>query len=177
MNSSWCLDDFPNIVNNPLIHISDLSVSSLLRSSNLFMDQNAFYSGAPSIVRLGFLPLQANNTHVILNIMDYMISFYNEAVQAEFDSWPVGLRARFRALTIRMVTYGPNLGMPHTRAMGDGLFEIRAKADVGIGRGFYCTLVGRRIVILHGFIKKTDKTPQRELDVARDRLKEVLQHG
>jgi phage-related protein len=61
--------------------------------------------------------------------------------------------------------------------MGDGLFEIRARADVGIGRAFYCTLVGRRIVILHGFIKKTDKTPQRELDVARDRLKEVLQHG
>lgn len=71
----------------------------------------------------------------------------------------------------------PNLGMPHTRAMGDGLFEIRAKADVGTGRAFYCTLVGRRIVILHGFIEKTDKTPQRELDVARDRLKEVLQHG
>jgi phage-related protein len=61
--------------------------------------------------------------------------------------------------------------------MGDGLFEIRAKADVGIGCAFYCTLVGTRIVILHGFIKKTDKTPQRELDVARDRLKEVLQHG
>jgi tetratricopeptide (TPR) repeat protein len=47
LNSSWHLDDFPNIVNNPLIHISDLSVSSLLRSSNLFMDQNAFYSGIP----------------------------------------------------------------------------------------------------------------------------------
>ncbi len=109
--------------------------------------------------------------------MDYMISFFNEAVQAEFDGWPVGLRARFRALTIRMETYGPNLGMPHTRTMGDGLFEIRAKAEEGIGRAFYCTLVGRRIVILHGFIKKTDKTPQRELVIARNRLREVLLHG
>jgi phage-related protein len=109
--------------------------------------------------------------------MDYTLSFYSEVVQAEFDGWPVGLRARFRALTIRMEKYGPNLGMPHTRAMGDGLFEIRAKAEEGIGRAFYCTLVGHRIVILHGFKKKTDKTPQRELVIARNRLKEVLQHG
>jgi len=75
-----------------------------------------------------------------------------------------------------MEIYGPNPGMPHTRAMGDGLFEIRAKAEEGIGRAFYCTLVGRRIVILHGFIKKTDKTPQRELVIARKQLREVLLH-
>lgn len=109
--------------------------------------------------------------------MDYQISFFNADVQAEFESWPVGLRARFRALTIRIESYGPNLGMPHTRALGDGLFEVRAKAEEGVGRAFYCTLVGRRIVILHGFIKKTDKTPQRELDIARNRLKEVLKDG
>ncbi|MCJ7600019.1 MAG: type II toxin-antitoxin system RelE/ParE family toxin [Desulfobulbaceae bacterium] len=76
-----------------------------------------------------------------------------------------------------MEMYGPNLGMPHTRAMGDGLYEIRAKAEEGIGRAFYCTLVEKRIVILHGFIKKTDKTPVRELKTARNRMKEVLQHG
>jgi len=57
--------------------------------------------------------------------------------------------------------------------MGDGLFELRLKAAEGIARVFYCTLVGRRIVILHQFVKKTDKTPQRELEVARRRLKEV----
>ena len=63
--------------------------------------------------------------------------------------------------------------MPHTRSMGDGLFEVRAKASEGIGRAFYCTLVGRRIVVLHGFIKKTDKTPAKEINIARDRLKEL----
>ena len=63
--------------------------------------------------------------------------------------------------------------MPHTRAMGEGLFEIRAKAGGGIGRAFYCTLVGKRIVVLHGFIKKTDKTPAREIKIARERLKEL----
>jgi phage-related protein len=108
--------------------------------------------------------------------VDYHLSYFNASVEAEFDAWPVGLRARYRALTIRMETFGPNLGMPHTRALGDGLFEIRAKADEGIGRAFFCTLIGRKIVILHGFIKKKDKTPKRELDIARSRQKEVLKH-
>ncbi|MBX9902915.1 MAG: type II toxin-antitoxin system RelE/ParE family toxin [Burkholderiales bacterium] len=53
---------------------------------------------------------------------------------------------------------------------------MRLKAAEGIARVFYCTLVGRRIVILHQFIKKTDKTPVRELDTARRRMKEI-KHG
>ena len=75
-----------------------------------------------------------------------------------------------------MEEYGPNLGMPHTRALGNGLFEIRAKAVEGIGRAFFCIMVGRKIVILHSFIKKTDKTPKRELDIALTRQKEVISH-
>ena len=108
--------------------------------------------------------------------MVFRLSYYNENVEAELDSWPVGLRARFRALSLRMEEYGPNLGMPHTRALGNGLFEIRAKAEEGIGRAFFCTMVGRKIVILHSFIKKTDKTPKRELDIALTRQKEVISH-
>ena len=65
------------------------------------------------------------------------------------------------------------LANPYTRAMGDGLFEIRAKGQEGIGRALFCTVVGKRIVILHGFIKKTEQTPQRALDTARRRMKEV----
>ena len=71
-----------------------------------------------------------------------------------------------------MVQYGPDLGMPHTRAMGVGLFELRLKSQEGIGRVFYCTLVRRQIVMLHQFVKKTDKTPPKELAVARKRMKE-----
>ena len=108
--------------------------------------------------------------------MVYRLSYYNETVECEFNAWPVGLRARFRALTARMEAHGPNLGMPHTRALGGGLFEIRAKADEGIGRGFFCTMVGQQIVILHGFIKKTDKIPKREINIALARQKEVFSH-
>jgi phage-related protein len=57
--------------------------------------------------------------------------------------------------------------------MGQGLFELRCKGPEGIGRAFYCTLVGREIVILHSVIKKTQVTPEKELAIARKRLKEV----
>ena len=89
------------------------------------------------------------------------------------QGWPDGLRARYFALAVRMAEHGPDLGMPHTRALGGGLFEIRAKSREGIGRAFYCALVGRRIVILHEFIKKSQKTPKRELRIARNRMKEI----
>jgi phage-related protein len=72
-----------------------------------------------------------------------------------------------------MEEYGPDLGMPHTRSMGGGLFELRIKAAEGIARVFYCTVVDRRIVILHQFVKKSEKTPPKELEVARRRMKEV----
>lgn len=71
-----------------------------------------------------------------------------------------------------MEVYGPDLGMPHTRAMGGGLFELRIKAPEGIARVFYCTVVERRIVFLHQFVKKTDKTPAKEMRIARQRMKE-----
>jgi phage-related protein len=73
-----------------------------------------------------------------------------------------------------MEIYGPDLGLPHTKAMGGGLFELRIKAAEGIPRVFYCTIVGRRIVILHQFVKKTDKTPAKELQIARRRMKEII---
>jgi len=57
--------------------------------------------------------------------------------------------------------------------MGEGLFELRLKAAEGIARIFYCTMIGRRIGMLHQFIKKTDKTPPKELAIARRRLKEI----
>lgn len=108
--------------------------------------------------------------------MRYSLEYFSESVRAEIDMWPVGLRTRYRALTLRMETHGPMLGMPHTRAMGDGLFEIRIKSIEGIGRAFFCTRVGRRIVILHGFIKKSEKTPKGALGLARKRMMEVSHH-
>ena len=72
-----------------------------------------------------------------------------------------------------MVALGPNLGEPHTKAFGEGLYELRLKGAEGIARVFFCTLVGKRVVMLHSFIKKTEKTPPRERGIAELRMKEV----
>lgn len=61
--------------------------------------------------------------------------------------------------------------------MSDGLFEMRIRDETDIARVFYCTITRTEIVILHSFIKKTQKTPDRELKLARKRLKEVKNHG
>ncbi|GHU37617.1 bacteriophage protein [Betaproteobacteria bacterium] len=105
--------------------------------------------------------------------MDYTIHYYSEAVQAEVLALPKTLLARYFSLTGRMVSNGPKLGEPHSKAFGDGLFELRLKGAEGIARVFYCTLIGRRIVMLHSFVKKSDKTPPADRRIAEDRLKEI----
>lgn len=103
----------------------------------------------------------------------YVIEYFSAEVQETIDQWPVGLRARYFYLIETMKEQGSNLGFPHTEALRDGLFEIRVRSKEGIGRAFYCTLIGRRIVILHSIIKKTQKTPQKDLNLALARMKEV----
>ncbi|AOR71503.1 hypothetical protein BBJ41_29005 [Burkholderia stabilis] len=105
--------------------------------------------------------------------VEYEIRFFSERVEADIFALPKTLTARFFALSDRMERYGPNLGEPHTRSMGDGLYEMRLKGLEGIARVFYCAVVNRRIVMLHCFVKKTPKTPPKELETARRRLKEI----
>jgi len=103
----------------------------------------------------------------------WAIDYYDEEVRLEIEALPAGIRASYARLTELLEEFGLELRMPHSRAMGQGLFELRPRGREGIARVFYCTRVGRRNVILHSFVKKTDKTPQRELDIARARQKEV----
>lgn len=105
--------------------------------------------------------------------MNWAITYYSESVQADILALPAGLLARYLRYADRMEVYGPDLGMPHTRAMGGGLFELRLRATEGIARVLYCTMIGKRIMILHQFTKKTNKTPPKELGIARRRMKEV----
>ncbi|MHB1799915.1 MAG: type II toxin-antitoxin system RelE/ParE family toxin [Vulcanimicrobiaceae bacterium] len=94
--------------------------------------------------------------------MAWQLTYYSPKVAQAVRDWPPGIRAHFLRLAAAMAEHGPSLGMPHTRAMGAGLFEVRAKGREGIGRAFYCA-----------FIKKTEQTPVRELETARTRLREV----
>lgn len=103
----------------------------------------------------------------------WSIEYFNTRVQQTIEDWPVGIYADFLRLIVLMESNGADLRMPHSRSLGQGLFELRCKGKEGIGRAFYCTMVGREIVVLHSFIKKTQETPDKELAIARKRLKEV----
>ena len=104
--------------------------------------------------------------------MTYSIIYYSDQVQEDVLALPDTLQARYLGLTARMIEHGPNLGLPHTDALGGGLFELRLKGAEGIARVMYCLMIERQILVLHVFVKKTQKTPPRELRIARQRMKE-----
>lgn len=105
--------------------------------------------------------------------MKWKICYFNEKVRNGIEKWPVGIKAYYARITERMQVFGPSLGMPFTRSMGQGLFEIRARGKEGIGRALFCTVVKGEILILHEFIKKSQKTPGKDLEIAWKRLKEI----
>jgi phage-related protein len=109
--------------------------------------------------------------------MTWTIAYYSARVREDVENLPDGILASYFRLVETMEVHGANLRMPHSRAMGDGLFELRPKGREGIGRVFYCTQVEQRIVVLHSFTKKTQETPDSELRIARRRMKEVRNNG
>lgn len=106
--------------------------------------------------------------------MRWSIDYHSSGVEKAILGLPPGLLARYLRLSELLQEFGPNLGMPHTRTLGDGLAELRIRGPEGIARAFYCCVVEQRIVMLHVIVKKTQKTPRRELQTARRRLAEVL---
>ena len=105
--------------------------------------------------------------------MPYSLEYFNERVLAEIERWPVGVLADYARIVELLMELGPDLRMPHSRALGGGPFELRPRGREGIGRALYCYLVGERVVVLHAFVKKTQATPERDLRIARRRMKEV----
>jgi phage-related protein len=105
--------------------------------------------------------------------MSWKITFFNQKVEAETLAFPAGILANFLHILEMIEEFGPALGKPHTAPMGDGLFEIRAKGKEGIGRALFCTVIGKEVIILHSFVKKTQRTPKKQLEKARRRLKEL----
>jgi len=105
--------------------------------------------------------------------MAFSVEYFHARVLAEIHSWPVDVLADYARIIELLVLHGPNLKLPYSRAFGDGMFELRPRGRSGIGRAFYCFLVGKRIVVLHAFIKKSQQTPDHDIKLARKRLKEI----
>lgn len=99
-----------------------------------------------------------------------------KGVDDEIDSLPIGLRARLILLLEMVETVGlERMHAPHVKHLDGKLWELRAKAGEGIARGIYVTVTGRRVVVLHVFEKKTQKTPRRAMTLALARMKEVME--
>ena len=105
--------------------------------------------------------------------MKWNVSFYSKKVKSETLSFPAGILANFLHIAEMIEEFGPALGAPYTNPLGKGLFEVRSKGKEGIGRSFFCAVKNREVIILHSFIKKSQKTPKREMKIARKRLKEL----
>ena len=105
--------------------------------------------------------------------MSYTVEYYHPRVREEIENWPVGILAGYARIVELLLEFGPDVRMPYSRAFGGGLFELRPHGREGIGRALYCYITGRRVVILHAFLKKTRATPRHDLRIAYQRMEEV----
>ena len=106
--------------------------------------------------------------------MPWTVETLNIAVDAELEALPVQMRARFLRIFELVEIYGiQNLPRDTAKHLEGKLWEIRVRDQSGIARAIYITLADQRLVVLRVFVKKTQKTPQRELALCRQRAKEI----
>jgi phage-related protein len=105
--------------------------------------------------------------------MNWRITFYNKKVKLKALAFPKGILANFLRSLELLKEFGPHIGMPHVRPVSKGLYEVRAQGKEGLGRALYCVVSGRELVIVNVFVKKSRKTPIKEIRLAQKRMKEV----
>lgn len=107
--------------------------------------------------------------------MSWSVLYVNAAAQAELEALPADMRARFERIVALIQAQGlEKVREPYVKHLDGKLWEMRLKGRDGIARSIYVTASGRRIVVLRTFVKKTEKTPKQELELARERAKEIL---
>ncbi len=106
--------------------------------------------------------------------MPWSVEYLNERIRAEYASLPGDIRARFSRIIAMIETQGLEfVGMPYVRHIEGKLWEMRASGRDGIARGMYVTARGKRVVLVHVFVKKTQKTPRAEITKALAKAHEV----
>ena len=106
--------------------------------------------------------------------MAWTVETLNETVDAELAELPADMRARLARISELIEAVGlPNVKEPHVRHIRGPLWEVRLKGRAGIARALYVAVREQRVVILRAFIKKTEKTPTGEIDLAQQRAKEL----
>jgi phage-related protein len=104
----------------------------------------------------------------------WRVEILNETVAAEIAALPADMQARFLRLAERIASIGlESLSEPHVKHLEGKLWEMRLTGRDGIARALYVAAIGRRIVVVRAFVKKTQKTPRSEIELALRRAKEV----
>jgi len=103
--------------------------------------------------------------------MKWTVTTLNKTVDKEINALDVTFRAKLVHIAEMLERFGPeNVREPYCKPLGNKLWEIRLKARPGIARAIYVTRKGGRIVILHAFVKKSQKTPKQAIEIALKRL-------
>jgi phage-related protein len=106
--------------------------------------------------------------------VSWIVEVLDARVRGEIEALPPDMRARFRRIVELIQNHGlERVREPFVKHLDGPLWEMRIKGKDGISRAIYVTARGRRVVVVRVFIKKTQKTPQREIDLALERAKEV----
>jgi phage-related protein len=106
--------------------------------------------------------------------MNWTVETLDERVDREIAALPSDMRARFKRIGDLMAINGPHsVREPHVKHLEGKLWEMRMTGRDGVSRAIYVTAFARRVVVLRVFVKKSEKTPAGELQIARDRLREV----
>jgi phage-related protein len=106
--------------------------------------------------------------------LNWTVETLNETVDAEVEVLPEDMRARLARIALLIEQKGlERVGEPHVKHIEGRLWEMRMTGKSGISRAIYVTAVSQRVVILRVFIKKTEKTPRREIDLALVRAKPI----
>lgn len=107
-------------------------------------------------------------------MMSWLVGFLSEEVKASLDAFPPDIRASFQRIVELIQSHGlEHVREPYVKHLEGPLWEMRMKGRSGIARAVYVTAIGKRIVVVHVFEKKTQKTPRREIVTALKRAKEV----
>jgi phage-related protein len=106
--------------------------------------------------------------------MPWRVEILNETVAAELAALPADMQARFVRLADRITSAGlQSLSQPHVKHLEGKLWEMRLTGRDGIARVLYVAAIGQRVVVVRVFVKKTQKTPRTEIELALQRAKDI----
>lgn len=98
----------------------------------------------------------------------------SEPVKEFLDSLDVKMRAKMLRTVMLLAVNGTQLREPYSKPLDDGIFELRAKVGSDFSRVLYFFVIGKKVILTNGFIKKTQKTPSAEIEKAEQYRKEYL---